>query len=134
VDTKSCKGTPLYQAPELKSLLYKNKVDIYSAGLSFLEMVCCFDSMGERASVFNLFEEWSKIELEQNIEVLNKFSIDHFEIHLVVEMTKGNVDIRPDAKWVVKIMDTRCIPCKCNPKLGLLSEGKEQLLNPSNYI
>jgi serine/threonine protein kinase len=90
-------GTPLYMAPEQHSgKLCDEKVDIYSLGLIFLELLVHFETLAERQDVLRKINEEIYIPLFER-RVLN----------VLRQMVKKNPQERPSAKVVLIHLETR---------------------------
>ena len=90
-------GTPLYMAPEQHSgKLCDEKVDIYSLGLIFLELLVHFETLAERQDVLRKINE--------------EIYIPPFErrvLNVLRQMVKKNPQERPSAKVVLIHLETR---------------------------
>jgi serine/threonine protein kinase len=90
-------GTPSYMAPEQNAgELYDEKVDIYSLGLIFLELMVHFETLAERQDVLRKINE--------------EIYIPPFErrvLKVLRQMVKKNPQERPSAKVVLIHLETR---------------------------
>ena len=98
--TKDIKGyTPSYAAPEQtkynKYKTYNEKVDIYAAGITLLEMCACFGTEMERYYALN--------DLRNKRIVSDKINNNYpEETKLIIMMTRENYNDRPSAEELLK--------------------------------
>ena len=100
LQTKDIKGyTPSYAAPEQtkynKYKTYNEKVDIYAAGITLLEMCACFGTEMERYYALN--------DLKNKRIVSDKINNNYpEETKLIIMMTRENYNDRPSAEEILK--------------------------------
>jgi serine/threonine protein kinase len=94
-------GTRSYAAPEqLTSKTYSTAADIFSLGLIFLELVCCFETEHERLDNFQRCREQ---------QGLQQWLVDRYPniANIIVACTQPDPWQRPSANSIIKILGSR---------------------------
>ena len=91
-------GTRSYAAPEqLQSKFYSTAADIFSLGLIFLELVCCFETEHERLHNFQKCRQQEGLQqwlMEQYSEIAN----------IILACTQPDPANRPSAKHILEML------------------------------